>query len=139
MPNACAVRTLEMISSAIVEAFAYSVITSLAYFAINPPPMVKRAMMVGTIQDRISANFQLLANAIIKAEKNAASDMVTIAILTLTLQNESCYLIRDSFAKQFRVIRYAICYFTSAKPIKKRDVLTKNSFQIQSRVNSTLE
>lgn len=68
-----------MISSAIVEAFAYSFVARAAYFAINPPPKPKTTMMVGTIQQRIRANFQFLANAITKAEKNAARAETTMA------------------------------------------------------------
>ena len=61
-----------MISSAMVEAWAYAVIDNRAYFAIKVPPTPMMAMIVGTRQQSIRANFQCLTNAMTKAEKNAA-------------------------------------------------------------------
>jgi hypothetical protein len=42
--------------------------------------MTKMAMIVGTIQQRINANFQFLTNAITNAEKNAARAETMTAI-----------------------------------------------------------
>ena len=61
-----------MISSARVEALAFAVIESRAYFVIKVPPMPKIAMIVGTIQHKMRANFHCLKNAMTKAEKNPA-------------------------------------------------------------------
>jgi bacteriorhodopsin len=71
-PKACAVLTLEIISSASVEAWAYSSIASFAYFVINVPPMPKTSMIAGTMQQRMRANFHCLIKAMTKAEKKDA-------------------------------------------------------------------
>ena len=69
-----------MISSATVEAWAYSLTTNWAYLAMNVPPTPNIAMIVGTIQESMSANFQFLTNAMTKAEKKDAREDRTTAI-----------------------------------------------------------
>jgi hypothetical protein len=69
-----------MISSAMVAALAYSFTPRAAYLATRPPPTAKIAIMVGTMQHRIRANFQLLKNAMTKAEKNDPRDEIINAI-----------------------------------------------------------
>ena len=80
MPNAWTVRTLEMISSAIVDACPYSFITRVAYLAIKPPPTTKTAMIAGTMQHKMNAKTHCSANAMTKAEKKDASADITMAI-----------------------------------------------------------
>jgi len=75
------VRTLEIVSSAIVEADAYPVTISFVYLVINLPPTTKMAMIVGRMHDRIKANSQFLTKAITNAEKNDAKENTTIEIL----------------------------------------------------------
>ena len=80
MPKAWTVRTLEMISSARVDAFPYSFIERVAYFAIRPPPTTKIAMIAGTIQHKMNAKTHCLTNAMTKAEKKDARAEITIEI-----------------------------------------------------------
>jgi hypothetical protein len=66
------VRTLEIISSARVEALAFCSIASFAYLVIKVPPTPKIAIIVGMIQHKMRANFHCFRKAITKAEKNDA-------------------------------------------------------------------
>ena len=70
-----------MISSANVEAWAYSFIARVANFAMKLPPMPKMAIIAGTREDRINANFHCFTNAITNAEKKDAREDNTMAIL----------------------------------------------------------
>src|SRR5271170_3624986 len=80
VPNAWTVRTLEMISSAIVDAFPYSFMARVAYLAIRVPPTTKIVMIAGTMQLKMNAKTHCLTNAMTNAEKKDERADITIEI-----------------------------------------------------------
>lgn len=86
-----------MISSARVEACAYWSMASLAYFAMEVPPKPKMSMILGTIQERMRANFHCLIKAITKAEKKDAMAKKPMETYICKSNQFGCwYLIRNA-------------------------------------------
>ena len=78
MPKACAVRTEERTSSAMVAAAEYSATIFVASLAIVEPPRPKMRSIVGNIQKRMRVNFHDRTNAMMNPEKNVDTPWTVI-------------------------------------------------------------